>query len=206
MATITIVTPWLDAPELIPLYERGNIGAEIIIIDNSSQPENAQKLEEMCIRMEGIYIRNDENMLFAHANNQGLERATGDIVVFLNNDTDNNAGWITLVMRDVQPGSIYGPSTAEHDIDGRRFKYLEGWCIAATKETWDSLGGWNTEDYEGLYYEDADLAYRARKAGMTLTKTHWSVWHFGNYTSRRTPGSYDHSEANRDKFTQIISK
>lgn len=197
---VSIITPWLNAPELMSMYERGCAGAQIVIVDNGSDLVTANQLADMCERAGGVYIRNDTNMGFSHANNQGLEKATGDIIVFMNNDVECRPGWLDKAIADCEPGVICGPSKMnKYGVD-----YIEGWCIAARRELWEKLGGWNTWDYSGLYWEDNDLCLRALRAGMTLRETRWPVWHFNNYTTRRTPGATDRSAANEAIFAEKV--
>jgi GT2 family glycosyltransferase len=195
---ISIVTPWLNASELCPMYARGLAGAELVIVDNGSEAEHAERIRAMVERTNGIYLRNEENRLFAEANNQGLAAATGDIIVFLNNDVECRAGFLEQVERDTEGGALYGPSKLE------KFghPYLEGWCIAAQRSVWEALRGWDAEYFTGLYWEDNDLCYRATKAGFLLIQRPWPVWHFNNYTSNRTPGAKDNSAGNMARFLE----
>lgn len=198
--TVSIVTPWLDAAELIPMYESSTRGAQIVIVDNGSTPAHAEQLAALCYRTGGVYIRNDENALFAKANNQGLKAATGEIIVFMNNDVQCRSGFVDQVQASVQNGSLYGPSRMfKHDLP-----YLEGWCIAARREVWEALGGWEENYYSGLYWEDNDLSFRAMAAGYTLIQTYWPVWHYNNYTTSKTPGAFEHSAENERKFVERV--
>lgn len=196
MLTISIITPWLNASELIGVYEKSVQGAEAIVIDNGSDWLHAERIEQMVKRLGGVYIRNDQNRGFSTANNQGLEKATGDVVIFMNNDVECQPTFLERVRMDVKPGEICGPSLLhKHGYD-----YIEGWCIAAYRDIWQSLGGWDDKYYTGLYWEDNDLCFRAVKAGYKLKKTIWPVWHFNNYTTSKLPGAYDHSASNEALF------
>jgi len=176
---ISIITPWLDHSELCRMYEKHKRGAEVIIIDNGSDLLQAELIEHMVGRLNGIYIRNEDNRYFAPANNQGLQAATGEIVLFLNNDVELRPGFLKQVEADVKPGGLYGPSMGNrHDKD-----YIEGWCIAATRDTWDKLGGW-PDDLPGMYYEDNMLCLKAERLGVTLNKTDWHCWHANAYTTK----------------------
>jgi GT2 family glycosyltransferase len=200
---ISIVTPFLNHSELIPMFAHSTTGAQVIIVDNGSEPEHAEKLQAFC-KLAGeraIYIRNETNRGFSAANNQGLAVATGEIVVFMNNDVECRPGWLDQVARDVQPGILCGPSL----LIKHGWRYLEGYCIAAHRGVWGALGGWEEHYYTGLYWEDNDLCARAVHAGFELVKTTWPVWHFNNYTSRGMPGADSHSKDNERKFLERVA-
>lgn len=201
--TITIITPWLNHPELIEGYEAAVQGVdELIIVDNGSTAETQSALRAMHARIgdTGAYIRNDENRYFSAANNQGLAHAPGDIVVFLNNDISGDPGWLEQVRVDVEDGYLCGPAADMRVVAGQPLLYIEGWCIAARREVWEALGGWDEELFRLPYWDDVDLCWRARRAGYKLRKTSWSLTHLSNTTSRTTPGAYDGSEVNRQAF------
>lgn len=198
--TVSVVTPWLNASELCAMYARGLVGAQLIAVDNGSEPDHAERIRVMAEGAGGIYLRNEFNFLFAAANNQGLAQATGEIVLFLNNDVECRRGFLEQVERDVQPGALYGPSK----LTKHKQPYLEGWCIAGTRETWDALGGWDDLNYRGLYWEDNDLCFRAAQQGIKLIQTRWPVWHQNNYTSNRTPGAKDHAFENERVFLEKV--
>ncbi len=65
---------------------------EVIVVDNGS----TDATPALCARLGGNarVIRNDENLGFARACNQGAEAAGSDVVVFLNNDTEAEPGWL----------------------------------------------------------------------------------------------------------------
>ncbi len=61
-----------------------NYSYEIIVIDNASVDDSASRLAAKFSDV--IFINNTENYGFARACNQGIERASGEYIVFLNND------------------------------------------------------------------------------------------------------------------------
>jgi GT2 family glycosyltransferase/SAM-dependent methyltransferase len=88
---------------------------EIIVVDNASTDETPSFLEDWAAKGKGReLILNDQNLGFAAANNQGLNIATGDYLVMLNNDTYVTPGWIRTLIghlnRDNSIGLI-GPVT-----------------------------------------------------------------------------------------------
>jgi predicted O-methyltransferase YrrM len=198
--SISIVTPWLGHPELIADYERAVVGAEVITVDNGNEPLAAKALQAMTERLGGTYLRNETNAGFAAANNQGLLRATGEIVVFLNSDISAPSGWLREVDRDVGPEGLFGPSLAHQVAYGIAWPYLGGWCVAGTRKTWDRLGGWDAEAYPGPYWEDTDLSLRALEAGFGITLTNWPVQHKGGVTIGSPVHYGDSFEHNRSVF------
>jgi len=65
---------------------------EVIIVDNAS----SDWTKYLLLAFEGDVeiLRNDENVGFARANNQGARSARGEYVLFLNNDTEPFEGWL----------------------------------------------------------------------------------------------------------------
>jgi GT2 family glycosyltransferase len=200
---ISIITPWLNCSELCDLYERSHGRAEIISVDNASRPEHAIKIKEMTERMGGQYLHNRTNNKFAKANNQGFKLATNDIVVFLNNDTMAQPGWVFQVEDDVKDGALYGVSMGVRMVAGKTLPYIEGWCIAATKSTWGRVGLWY-ESLNGMYWEDNILSLQAMKAGVKLQATNWQVQHLNNYTTNRTPNVLDNVAENQAIIEKMV--
>ena len=173
--SISIITPFLNGIDLLPDYIAATLGAELILIDNGSDQETADALRELPPDR-GVLIRNERNLGFAAANNQGYAAATGDIIIFLNSDIAGDPAWLGLVADDVQDGALYGPSVARQLVYGMWLPYVEGWCVAATRKTWERLfkddlslgidyvvecGPWDALAYPGPYWEDNDLSLRA---------------------------------------------
>jgi GT2 family glycosyltransferase len=68
---------------------------EIIVVDNASTDQTRDVLQDAqrswsLLRL----LTNQQNLGFARACNQGARAATGDYVVFLNNDTQVHPGWL----------------------------------------------------------------------------------------------------------------
>lgn len=201
--SVSIITPWHNCPELLPAYLEAVKDAQVIIIDNASDEETASTLFNTVNNLNGIYIRNKNNEKFAHANNQGLAVATGDIVVFLNSDIRAHGDWLSIV-ETLKSGALYSPSSGIRYVDGTPVYYLEGWCLIGWRKDFERIGGWNDTDFPGLYWEDNELCWRASKAGLSLKQINLPLEHLNNYTSSRTQGAYDNSDANRLVFERIV--
>lgn len=202
--SISIVTPWRDHPELIPDYVAAVKGADVIVVDNASRPDNAALLEKMVRELGGTYLRNEENRLFSAANNQGLAVAKGSVVVFMNNDIVARGPWLHLVEKDVVPGAILGPSVDVRDVDSRKIPFVGGWCIAARRETWDALAGWDEATYPGLYWEDNDISLRAMASGFKLVRTAWPIIHLSGRTSRDFSSASESAKVNMVTFIDRV--
>src|SRR5215216_6470615 len=125
----------MNHPELLQDYDAATQGAECIIVDNGSDEETRVALQTLP-EARGRVLRNETNLGFAAANNQGYAAATGDIIIFLNSDIAADPAWLELVANDVKDGSLYGPALAQQLVAGRWLPYIEGWCVAGTRGTW----------------------------------------------------------------------
>jgi glycosyltransferase involved in cell wall biosynthesis len=220
---ISIVTPFSGSTaNLLPDYIAATLGAELILIDNASDPDTAESLQTLPDDR-GVVIRNETNLGFAAGNNQGYARATGDIIIFLNSDIAGDPAWLKLVADDVKDGALYGPSLSQQLVGGRWLPYIEGWCIAATRATWDELlaveyqeklpeslltkyqyGPWDSIFYPGPYWEDNDLCFRALQAGIALCQTQWPIQHKGGRTAGPIVQHAASFEANRATFAKRV--
>lgn len=120
---------------------------EIIVVDNASADETPDYLKEWEKSGENrTVILNEENRGFAAGNNQGLESATGDYLVMLNNDTYVTPGWIRTLVSHIESDSsigLIGPVTnnigneAKIDI---QYSDMEDMQLKASEYTRRHLG------------------------------------------------------------------
>jgi GT2 family glycosyltransferase len=198
--SLSVVTPWKDQPQLLPAYVRAFEHAdEVLIVDTGSTPENAAQLAEV-----GTLVGFDGPFSYARACNLGLLRAQSDVVLVCNNDVIAQPEWLDAVRRDVAGSGLFGPSSGVRVVDDMPVPYIEGWCVAATRSTWQRLRGFDAEAYQRPYWEDVDLSFRALVMGIPLYRTAWRIEHLSNTTSRVTPGAYDASEANGALFAARV--
>ncbi len=181
----SVVVPWWDHSEFLELWER-NLeylpDTEIIFIDNGSEPVGKAALKEFCSRHNIKLIRNEENRGFAAANNQGVEIATGEYILHLNNDVEILNPPVQHLC-DYADNGIAGPGPTQNEIGEI---YIEGWALCIKRSTLQALRGW-CEDYGPGYWDDVDLCYRAQLAGYSLTPVPYMdklIRHKGNATGR----------------------
>ena len=109
----------LDYSIIIPVFNKANLtkqcletlrptlegagAGEVIVIDNASTDETPQIMEAFpWVR----YIRNETNVGFAGANNQGAREANGIYLVLLNNDTEGTPGWLASMLANAKTEGV----------------------------------------------------------------------------------------------------
>lgn len=86
------------------------VGIEVIVVDNGS----TEPVKHMAEGWGAIVIRNEENLGFAAAINQGIQAAKGTYLVLLNNDTIVTPRWLRYLLAhfDSNPSlGLIGPRT-----------------------------------------------------------------------------------------------
>jgi len=71
---------------------------ELIVVDNASKDGTKEYVLNSGLKMDGQFLRNEENKGFAIANNQGAKLAKGRFLLFLNNDTIVTKGWLSAMI------------------------------------------------------------------------------------------------------------
>lgn len=199
MTSIAIVTPWWEAHELLSTYNQAlyegpvRPGDCVIVVDNGSIPPLEQTLAESTTPI-NLILREQRNRGFSRACNRGYRAAADfDAVLFLNNDVRaTGTGWLDVIRANLRPGMLVGAQvrTDPHTmVDGHLIPYLDGWCIAGLRETWERVcvdgAPWDETYEEPAYWGDNDLCLRARHAGVGLSAVSLPLEHRSNYSSRR---------------------
>lgn len=167
---------------------------EILVIDNNSRDDSKaflQKIKDPKIRL----ILNKSNMGFAAACNQGLKKATGEILVTMNPDVLVPKGWLSRMSfhlkknpktLTVGPKSLgiggrqwAGPLSFSQNLDAadRKFaslyrgesepaKFLIGCLLLFDRRLMDLIGYF--DEKLALGADDYDLSLRIRRAGYEL--------------------------------------
>ena len=198
MTSIAVVTPWLDHEELAEGYFAAvepelQPGDQLLVVDNASDPP-----------LTFAKLRAARNLGFCGGSNLGLQHATTDIVLFLNNDVcDGKPGWLNVIRDAVEPGVLAGHLTDKPwtEVDGQPYPYIEGWCCAGMRDDLLSIGGFDERLEEPGYYSDNLLSLEARAAGMVLRNVRVGLRHLEGTTAR---DRFVSSARNRERYIDRI--
>jgi GT2 family glycosyltransferase len=86
---------------------------EVIVVDNGSTDGSPELLRSFASDSEIKVILSETNLGFAGGNNVGIELATGDYVVFLNNDTTVEPNWINELVRVLESDFTIGAAQSK---------------------------------------------------------------------------------------------
>lgn len=192
---------------------------EIIVIDNASTDETRIALLDWAeCTLDVRLILNDDNLSYSAACNQGIEVASGEYIVIMNNDIVVTDGWLGKILTAMERtgAGIVGPMAdcvagAQH-IDfaykdpaqladfARRVYYAElsktletqavvGFCMLIKRDVFDQIGEFDEQFING--YEESDFCLRAGDAGFKVVVARDTfIHHKGSQTFIETGTDY----------------
>jgi GT2 family glycosyltransferase/glycosyltransferase involved in cell wall biosynthesis len=171
---------------------------EIIVVDNASADGTPEYLNAWAEISAGRHvILNVRNRGFSAANNQGLEKARGEYLVLLNNDTEVSQGWLRTLMNHLRLDhtlGMIGPVTNNIGNEARiRIRYadwhemqrkarghtlqhlgetfqirtLAFFCVMIPRRVYAKVGPLD-EAYGLGFFEDDDYCRRVEQAGWRI--------------------------------------
>ena len=196
------------------IREHTDVPYELIIVDNGSAPDAASFAAEAA----DIAVLNPRNLGFAVGMNQGLARARGDFVAFVNNDTTLPAAWASRLVDCLDPGvgivlpavtASGNPYAIRSEPGAGRFivppfRHLpSGVVYLMDTSTVRSLGAWG-EEFTVASREDLDLLFKVWVNGLdVILDERVLVDHVGGATANTKLGEKTAVwKSNRDVFTR----
>ncbi len=195
-----------------------DISYRLIIIDNASDNETARYLESLksIDNLQVSLIRNDKNLGFVKAVNEGIGLSKASYICILNNDTIVTKGWlktmidIANISKDIgivnpssnnlgqRPvkGEPLGAYVEEIRKESGRFIELGsaiGFCMLIKKEVIQRVGLFD-EVYGMGNFEDTDFSRRAIKEGYRCVRA------CGAYVYHREGTSFNRLKTFEDDF------
>jgi O-antigen biosynthesis protein len=158
---------------------------EVIVVDDCSTDETREAIPQI---PGVVYLRNGRNSGFIASCNQGAEAAHGNYLVFLNNDTLVQPGWLTALLETFAEEPRAG-------IVGSKLFYPDGRLQEAGGIVWRDASGWNygkfddPEKPEYNYLREVD--YCSAAALMVSKSLFESV---GGFDSRYAPAYYEDTD------------
>jgi O-antigen biosynthesis protein len=190
---------------------------EIIVVDNHSTDGTVEWLQQQTdIRT----IYNQQNAGFPSACNQGIQVASGDAILLLNNDTIVTPNWLQNLLTCLQSSEDIGAvgtvtnycsnyqmipvtySTVEdmfkfaadnNDSDPSKWEErlrLIGYCLLIKRSVVEQVGLLD-EQFSHGNFEDDDYSFRIRKAGYRLMLCKDTfIHHFGSMSFDQKTGTF----------------
>ena len=193
MKISVIVTNWNGKKLLEKFLEKVIVNSpeaqEIILADDASTDKSlifAKNLQKIYPKLK--IITHKKNLGFSRNSNHAASKASGDLLVFLNNDINPHLGYIKNSLSHFNNPKVIGVGFSElgHENYGSVYwkngylqlrpgysqkTHISAWVSGGSsiirKEYFLKLGGFDNI-YEPFYFEDLDFGLRAWRSGYTL--------------------------------------
>ena len=197
---------WRDTNECLDSLQRLRFDSwKAIVLDNGSTDDSVMRIRGRFPEVELLQLR--ENFGFAKGNNEGIRTALerrAEYVWLLNNDTTVDAGALAALVAKMEKdekigatgsaiysmtrpgelqtwggGRVSGFGRSHYftkPVEDEQIQFLTGASLFLRSATLQSVGLLDEGFF--MYWEDADLCFRARRAGWKLAVCGDSkVWH-----------------------------
>ncbi len=165
---------------------------KLVIIDNGSERQTEEYLKgiDRDSRLQVTLIRNEKNLGYVKAVNQGLRASDADYVCLLNNDTKVGEQWLEELIKVaesdakigiVNPGGSLG-SFKKKELSGKWIEigFATGFCMLIKREVVSKIGFFD-EIYEIGFWEDTDYCKKAKKVGYICASAKAAyVYHYSH--------------------------
>lgn len=183
---------------------------EILIVDDGSSAEELRSLRK---RLPGhvTILQTRKRRGVTAAWNMAGQRAAGEVLIFLNNDTLTHGPWLDTLLLPLCEDAERMVGTevrVDPDLpDGIRnlpamAGVLSGWCLGIPRRLWSLLGGFDPQFH--LYFSDTDLQcrllQRQRSGACLIAVPELPLEHLEHRTTRSLATRRDAWRADRCRF------
>lgn len=209
---ITVIMPvYITTEETLELTKAAlhSLGeVRLILIDNASTLGGGYLRS-----IADVYVRNQQNLGYAKAVNQGLQLAGEGMVAVANNDIRVSPNWAQVATTVLADPAVY---SCHFRMIGYDEPMMYGNSIVKTgKERWCTSSffvlneGWHQLYDEKFFntYEDWDYWKRIRKGGRYTAYTDRACYqHKHSHTQSLMPNRGEYDQANREYFIKKWGK
>ena len=173
--------------------------------------------------MDILLVRNNKNIGFVKAVNQGMKLADAAYVCIMNNDTIATKGWLSeliLVMESYPEVGLLNPSSNTSNQSPEEGESMEayakglnrfkgeiqelsvcrGFCMVMRKEVIERIGIFD-EVYDLGYFEETDYSKKAVMKGFKIARAKASyVYHKGSVSFKEVQGNKELFKKNESIF------
>lgn len=201
---------------LFDLYKNCSLIEEVIIVNDKPEDRDVQRnlIWWKTTNMLPIeVIETPENLGFLRASNLGLKQAVEDNIVLVSTDVRVHKDIIQEMNNPYNPNVVYGGKLLDWDtgwnaFNGKIYRYLEGWILAADRQAWKELDYFD-ERFAPNDMEDIDFSTKALEHNFILgTFPEGYVSHLGAqsipYGDEREAGTKINKKKFEEKWLQTL--
>jgi GT2 family glycosyltransferase len=171
---------------LLPTIGSGT-DVEVIVVDDASTDDTPAVLEGWAARDSRIRsVRNAQNSGFIDTCNRGAAEATSDVILFLNNDTIPQPGWLEPILRLFRDDPLVG-------VVGSKLLFADGRLQEAGGVVFKDGGAWNIgrdePDAESPPYTHVREVDFCSGAVLATPRAVWEE--IGGFDTRFRPAYYE---------------
>jgi GT2 family glycosyltransferase/SAM-dependent methyltransferase/glycosyltransferase involved in cell wall biosynthesis len=188
---VSIVIPVYSEAELTErclraiLHSSQDVSYEVVVVDDDADADTKTLLG----RVQGLrVVSNPKNLGFLHSANRGAAAAHGRHIVFLNNDTEPQPGWLSALVNRAQSADDIG-------IVCSKLVYPDGSLQEAGGIVWQEGVAWNFGNGQDPSKPEYNYVREVDYGSAAALLVRADVWHaLGGFDERYAPGYYEDAD------------
>lgn len=167
----------------------------LYVWDNGSN----QEVQDYIKSIDCISIRSEENIGFIRPNNELAKLTKSDYIILLNSDTIVMPTWdhalINLLkIKELGAAGYSGGILDETTMGGCQAAYgynadyIEGWCLALPRSSYEKIGLFDEEHLDFAYCEDSDFCLRLKENELKTYVSYLGLVHHVGHVTVKSVG------------------